>query len=193
MTPRQKKPRNHDLSFGEYVRKLRLEKFPDLSGRKFAREVGMTGPYLSNIELGKVPPPSAERVIAIAEKLGVDKQKLLSKAGHLDPEFASIFKDVPPEALPLALMFNKLMAMQGLEFDFRDLTALLTGRSLEKGEELSRAEVVLVLLELLASAEKGKGMPESIQASIDKGNALIQEKIAENKSGKVEGDEQGNV
>lgn len=193
MTPRQKKPRTHDLSFGEYIRKLRLEKFPDLSGRKFAKEVGITGPYLSNIELGKVPPPSAERVIAIAEKLGVDKQKLLSKAGHIDPEFASIFKDVPADAFPLAMMFNKLMAMQGLEFDFRDLTALLFGRSLEKGEELTREEVMLVLLELLASSEQGKGMPESLQASIDKGNALIQEKIAESKTDKVDGDEQGTV
>ena len=122
MTPRQKKPRNHDLSFGEYVRKLRLEKYPDLSGRKFAKEVGMTGPYLSNIELGKVPPPSAEKIIAIAEKLEVDKHKLLNKAGLLDPDFQIIFKDAPPEAIQFALMFNKLLAAIGLEVDFHDFT-----------------------------------------------------------------------
>jgi len=186
MTPRDKRQRNHELTFGEYIRKLRVEKFPYLSGRKFAAEVGITGPYLSNIELGKVPPRSAEKVIAIAEKLGVEKHRLLSKAGLIDPAFVATFKDVPQEVFQASLLFNKLLASQGLDFDFHDLITLLIGRSLEKGAELTKTESIQLVLEILATKDEKKGLSEAIQASIRKGEALLQEKLAEGHASEIE-------
>lgn len=173
MTPRQKKLRSHEMSFGEYIRKLRIEKYPELSGRKFAKEVGMTGPYLSNIELGKVPPPSAEKIIAIAEKLEVDKHKLLSKAGLLDPDFQVIFKDAPPEVIQFTLMFNKLLAGMGLEVDFHDFMALLVGKSLNKGEFLSKDDVMKTVFDLLEFLERKEPFSEEMKEAIEKGYAFI--------------------
>ena len=109
MSPRQKQPRTHDQKFGEYIRKLRLERFPYHSGRVFAKEVGMTGPYLSNIERGIFPPPSPDKVIALAEKLGVDRQELLSMAGHADPEFIHAFREAPKAMWQMAQLLNNLL------------------------------------------------------------------------------------
>jgi HTH-type transcriptional regulator, competence development regulator len=67
------------LTFGSMLRVIRQEKGVGL--RKLAARVGISAPYLSNIETDKFPPPSDEKLRLIARELDEDPDKLLAKAG----------------------------------------------------------------------------------------------------------------
>jgi transcriptional regulator with XRE-family HTH domain len=67
--------------FGEALRELREQNGIGL--REFATKVGMSAPYLSNVERGKVPPPSEERQCVIARELGQDQDQWLAKSGKV--------------------------------------------------------------------------------------------------------------
>lgn len=62
-------------SFGRRVRELRLEK--GIRQHELAEAAGMDVTYLSKIETSKLPPPSAEKVEALARKLNIDPDELL--------------------------------------------------------------------------------------------------------------------
>jgi len=70
------------MEFGYKMRLLRKAKGFGL--REFAEIVGKSAPYISNIERGVVPPPSAELVKLIAEKLDGDVEELLQMANRFD-------------------------------------------------------------------------------------------------------------
>ena len=185
MTPRQKQTRYHDQKFGEYIRKLRLERFPYHSGRIFAKEVGMTGPYLSNIERGVVPPPSPDKVIAIAEKLGVDRQELLSMAGYADPDFVKAFRDAPKAMWQVAMLFNNLLKGKEIDFSFQDFIELYVGTTVEKGRTLKRRETAQLLLAAMNHAETGDTLPDDIKATIEKGRDFISKNLSPEASEKA--------
>jgi HTH-type transcriptional regulator, competence development regulator len=67
------------LSFGPMLRALRQQRGIGL--RQLAARVHISPPYLSNIETGKFPPPSDEKLRLIARELDEDPDKLLAKAG----------------------------------------------------------------------------------------------------------------
>jgi transcriptional regulator with XRE-family HTH domain len=71
----------HMATFGKHIHKLR--KARGMSIRKLAKGVEKDHTYLSKIEHGKVPPPSAEVVMALAEELGEDSDVLMVMAGHM--------------------------------------------------------------------------------------------------------------
>ena len=80
-------------TFGQIVRAARLERRKsdsDFSLRKFAFKVGISPTFLSKAETDEFQPPRAEKVVRIAEELGIDKYLLLSKANHVDPELKKI-------------------------------------------------------------------------------------------------------
>ena len=82
-----------DRQFGTIIRERREElrrNNPDFSLRKFAAAVGLSPTFLSKIENNDCAPPKAEKVIAIAERLGLDPTVLLAKAQKLDPELRRI-------------------------------------------------------------------------------------------------------
>lgn len=173
MSPRQKQQRNHDQKFGEYIRKLRLERFPYHSGRVFAKEVGMTGPYLSNIERGIFPPPSPDKVIALAEKLGVDRQELLSMAGHADPEFIHAFREAPKAMWQMAQLLNNLLKGTDVDLSFQDIIELFIGKSVEKGRTLNRREEIQMMIAVMKHSEPGDSLPDDMKALIEKGREFI--------------------
>src|ERR1019366_9212264 len=79
-------PGNHGLEcetgqllFGAALRRLREQK--EIALGELAAKVGMSAPYLSNIERGKFPPPSEVKICAIAHDLGHSSDELLAKAG----------------------------------------------------------------------------------------------------------------
>jgi transcriptional regulator with XRE-family HTH domain len=88
-------------SFGEYLRGLR--KAAGLDQRELARRVdarllaaggrGFDVTYLSKIENGRVEPPSAEAVRALAEELQVDPDSLLAYAGKVPPEVGRTLRE----------------------------------------------------------------------------------------------------
>jgi transcriptional regulator with XRE-family HTH domain len=173
MTPRQKQTRYHDQKFGEYIRKLRLERFPYHSGRIFAKEVGMTGPYLSNIERGVVPPPSPDKVIAIADKLGVDRQELLSMAGHADPEFLHAFRDAPKKMWQAAQFFNNLLKGAEIDLSFQEFVELFVGMSIQKARMLNNLESAQLMLEVIKYSQDSASLPDELRTAMDKGRSFI--------------------
>ena len=100
-----------DNKFGETIRELRINK--DLGLREFAKQLEITPAYLSNIERGKFNPPSEEKIIRIAEKLGADSNFLLRLAKKVPPEIQKAFKqdeviaEYAPTFLKIAKNFSK--------------------------------------------------------------------------------------
>ena len=66
------------MRFGAEVRKLREAK--GIALRELARRVNMSAPYLSQIERGIHPAPSASKIKSLARSLRVDRAELLSRA-----------------------------------------------------------------------------------------------------------------
>jgi PTS system nitrogen regulatory IIA component len=83
-------------SFGLYLRALRIEAGVGL--RELARLVGVSAGYISDVELGNVPPPSEKTILKIAAALNVDKKALLNKAKKVDPELTQYVVDQPQAA-----------------------------------------------------------------------------------------------
>lgn len=84
--------------FGKMVRDLREEKKktdPAFSLRQFAVAVGVSATYLSKIETGEFPPPSAEKIQLIANMLDTDADELLALAGKVDPILPEIIQEQP--------------------------------------------------------------------------------------------------
>lgn len=86
-------------AFGEYVRRLREEKKrsdPSFSLRQFAAAVGVSPTFLSRMENGEFDPPGPDKIIRMAELLGVEKDDLLRMADKTDPELADMVRSPRP-------------------------------------------------------------------------------------------------
>ena len=95
--------------FGEVLREKRMEKGYSL--RKFAKLVGVSPTYLSQVEQMNVDPPTADRVKRMAEILGENVDEWTALAGRLTGDLPGIIQERPSE-LP-----DMLRAMQGLTPD----------------------------------------------------------------------------
>jgi transcriptional regulator with XRE-family HTH domain len=67
--------------FGKTLQTIRRRK--GTSQRELAKLIGVDFSYISKIENGRLPPPAADRVIAIAKALGVAPARLLALTGKL--------------------------------------------------------------------------------------------------------------
>jgi transcriptional regulator with XRE-family HTH domain len=76
-SPRERRP-----LLGKRLRVLRTSRYPDNSIRSVAEMVGISGPYLSSLELARVPPPSLEVLISLASVLGTNPLELVLLAGY---------------------------------------------------------------------------------------------------------------
>jgi transcriptional regulator with XRE-family HTH domain len=79
--------------------------------RKFAKLVGVSPTYLSQVEQMNVDPPTADRVKRMAEILGENVDEWTALAGRLTEDLPGIIQERPSE-LP-----DMLRAMQGLTPD----------------------------------------------------------------------------
>lgn len=85
-------------AFGQRIRDLREARKrtdPSFSLRKFATAVGISPTFLSKIETGEFDPPKAEKIITMAELLGIDADELLALAEKVDPELTDIIREKP--------------------------------------------------------------------------------------------------
>lgn len=88
--------------YGAKQRDLRVAK--GLTLRKFAEALGVSPTYVSGIENGTLPPPTAERLTRIADLLDTSLDDLIGLAGRWDdvakqavedrPEFVRLFRAV---------------------------------------------------------------------------------------------------
>src|SRR5882757_1370633 len=98
------------LPFGQALRAKRLER--QISLRKFAKLVGVSPTYLSQVEQCNIDPPTAERVRRIAELLDENVDVWSALAGRVSDDIQKIIQ-TQPDAIPVLLRaVNGLTAKQ---------------------------------------------------------------------------------
>lgn len=98
--------RTKQETFGELIRRVRVEK--DFGLREFAKLIGVSPTYLSQVERGELGPPAEERVIRTAELLELDKDELLALAGRVSSDLEEIIRHKPKGA---ALLLRHIRGM----------------------------------------------------------------------------------
>jgi HTH-type transcriptional regulator, competence development regulator len=91
--------------FGKMIRQLRerrLKTDRSFSLRQFATKIGVSPSYLCKVERGDFPPPSEERIVAIADALGENHDRFFALAGKVPSELSRIIMRRPE------LMYNFL-------------------------------------------------------------------------------------
>lgn len=81
------------MHFGQYVRRQRMDK--GITLRSFAKQLGVSPTYISQIEQGNFSPPAEERVVGMAQLLGEDVDELLALAGRVADDLPAIIRDQP--------------------------------------------------------------------------------------------------
>ncbi|HEU5056353.1 MAG TPA: helix-turn-helix domain-containing protein [Kofleriaceae bacterium] len=114
------------MHFGATLRLLRMES--GISLRALAQRVGVSGAYLSRVENGHDPAPTPDRLIAIAEAIGVPAAVLLDLAqqtgtavsGYLQrvPAASALFLDIAERDLGSA-QIARIKAFIDAEFPVR--------------------------------------------------------------------------
>jgi transcriptional regulator with XRE-family HTH domain len=98
--------------YGNLTRRVREEKKYGL--REFAKMLGVSATYLSQVERNELPPPAEERVLKTAELLDLDKDELLGLAGRVSTELEGIIRKQPKRA---AVLLRQVKAMSDKELD----------------------------------------------------------------------------
>ena len=97
-------------TYGAFTRRLREEK--NFGLREFAKLLGVSATYVSQVERDELPPPAEERVVKTAELLGVDRDELMARAGRVSRELEDIIRDKPKAAAVLLRHVKKMSAEQ---------------------------------------------------------------------------------
>lgn len=84
------------MHFGATLRLLRLG--AGLGLRSLADEIGVSGAYLSRVEHGHDPPPTTDRLIALAGVMGLPPEALLELADRVNPAITRYTDEVPAAA-----------------------------------------------------------------------------------------------
>jgi HTH-type transcriptional regulator, competence development regulator len=93
-------------TFGSFLRARRLAHGYTL--RRFAHDVGLSPTYVSQIEQDQGPPPTAERIRAIATVLKTNPDELLALAGRMTDDVRAIIDAKPREMATVLREVNKL-------------------------------------------------------------------------------------
>lgn len=111
--------------FGQKIKELREAKKktdPAFSLRGFAKAVGVSPTFLSQIENSESTPPSAENIIKMAELLDCDADELLALAGRFDPALEQIITQKPRA---MADLLRTAQAVGATEEDLQKLAERL--------------------------------------------------------------------
>ncbi len=87
-------------SFGHRLRTIRMRK--GLGLREFARRVGVSPTYLTQVEKDACPKPTEERVVAMARALEQHPDEFLALAGRIASDIDEIIR-ARPRSLPTFL------------------------------------------------------------------------------------------
>ena len=85
-------------TFGSYIRErreLRRQTDPGFSVRQLAGRIGVEPSYLSKVERAETPPPSEEKIRALATELGEDADVLLAMAGKVSSDLQQVIRQRP--------------------------------------------------------------------------------------------------
>jgi transcriptional regulator with XRE-family HTH domain len=76
------------MTFGARLRQLRRAQH--VNQRTLAARAGIDFTYLSKVETGAMPPPSADTIVKLARALGADADELLLLAGKVPQDLVPI-------------------------------------------------------------------------------------------------------
>ena len=101
-----------ELSFGEYLTQLREAK--DVTLRELARKIGVSAPFLSDVEKNRRAPLTAERLEKVAAVLGLSEVIIVYSANFPDtsPMRGLLFLSLSPPhpntqiTLPIVYVFT---------------------------------------------------------------------------------------
>lgn len=79
--------------FGHTLRMLRTA--AGISLREMAKRIDVSPAYLSQVELGKQPPPTYDRISKIAQIIGIPVSSLLEMSNRLNPEVLLLLQGRP--------------------------------------------------------------------------------------------------
>ncbi|RKU16320.1 XRE family transcriptional regulator [Candidatus Poribacteria bacterium] len=68
-------------TFGQTLKEIRRSK--GVTQRQLATAVGVDFSYISKVENDRMPPPAADTIVKICEKLGVPSDELLAMTGKM--------------------------------------------------------------------------------------------------------------
>ena len=68
-------------TFGQTLKEIRRSK--GVTQRQLAAAVGVDFSYISKVENDRMPPPAADTIVKICEKLGVPSDELLAMTGKM--------------------------------------------------------------------------------------------------------------
>lgn len=171
-----KQERKRNKVFGPFVRKLRKEKFPEMTVAEFADTIGITGPYLSNIENCKVPPPSDAIAKKIAAKLGEDADIVLAMAGYVDPEVAAKLGSMEDNQFDILkiIKFTRGAYSGSAKFTTEQFVAYLIGRTIEERKKLATSEILPELIHLVGYFAKHEDrFFEEFKSTIERGLSIL--------------------
>lgn len=171
-----KQERKRNRVFGPFVRKLRKEKFPEMTVAEFADTIGITGPYLSNIENCKVPPPSDAIAKKIAAKLGEDADIVLAMAGYVDPEVAAKLGSMEDNQFDILkiIKFTRGAYSGSAKFTTEQFVAYLIGRTIEERKKLATSEILPELIHLVGYFAKHEDrFFEEFKSTIERGLSIL--------------------
>jgi transcriptional regulator with XRE-family HTH domain len=106
-------------SFGNTLRNIRRAR--SISQRDLAHKVGVDFSYISKLENGRIPPPSADTIVKISEALSVEPAVLLSLTGKLPSEV----KEMLGGSLAALEFLTEAKSLSLREKDWKSLTKRL--------------------------------------------------------------------
>lgn len=80
-------------TFGQTLQEIR--RYRGVSQRHLAEKVGVDFSYISKLENGRLPPPSADTIVRIAQALGEQPELLLSLTGKLPTDLKDALSASP--------------------------------------------------------------------------------------------------
>lgn len=103
------------IAFGPTIRLLRQAK--GISLRELARKLGVSPAFLSQIEAGRQHKIPKQRIVQVAEMLGVSAGYLMGTARQIHPDVARFLRETPEAAEFMATAMRSGLAAE----DFSDL------------------------------------------------------------------------
>ena len=97
-------------TYGAFTRRKREEK--EFGLREFAKMLGVSATYVSQVERGELSPPAEERVLKTAELLEIDSDVLMALAGRVATDLEDIIRDKPKAAAVLLRLVKKMSSEQ---------------------------------------------------------------------------------
>ena len=95
-------------TYGAFTRRVREQK--EVGLREFARLLGVSATYVSQVERDELPPPAEARVDKTAELLGIDRDELMALAGKVGTDLEDIIRDKPKATATLLRLVKRMSA-----------------------------------------------------------------------------------